>query len=277
MSKASTTSRIVAVDGTWLMHRAFHVRPSAVPYMVFGWICRFAVTRRATHIVACFDSGRSFRHDIYDGYKANRGESSPIKEYTPVLSSMLAKANIGAIYGDTFEADDLLATIGNFPTLRQAGLDCKVELVTPDKDNLQCITEFCQVLRPGVSGKPDVLWGLDKLASEMYGLLPRQYLDLQTLFGDKTDCIPQLMTPAKASRIIKEHGSLMAYLKADEAFASKNAEALNRNRKLVKLLKGCVDFEPEHFQVAKIKSGLDFKSDWYSQLTSSKKSLFSSL
>jgi DNA polymerase I len=270
--------KIVAIDATWLMHRAYHVRPVSVPYMVFNWICRFAVERKATHLVACFDSGRSFRHDIYDQYKSNRGEDSPVSAYRPALEALLTKANIGFILGGVHEADDLLATIGHSALMISIfGHDVKAELVTPDKDNLQCITQSCRVLRPGVSGNPDVLWDLAKLASEVHGFLPRQYLDWQTLIGDGVDTIPQIVTPGKAAKLILKHGSLKQYLESEESsnLVATYEKEIRRNRKLVKLLTNCFEFDPELYKVSEVKPGLDFRSEWYAHLTTKRKSLFS--
>ena len=270
-----TKVKIVAVDGTWLMHRAFHVRPASVPYMVFGWVCRYAFERKATHLVVCFDSGRSFRHDIYDGYKANREGGSPVHEYEKPLQGILRKANIGFVLGEANEADDLLATIGHSVLMTAIfGNDISVELVTPDKDNLQCITKVCHVLRPGVSGNPDVLWDFDKLKSET-GLSPSQQLDLQTLTGDATDAIPQIMSEGKAKKLILKHGTLKAYLNSDMEFTEAHEVELRRNRKLVKLLTECFDFEPDLYKVSSIIPNLDLKSTYYHELTAKRKSLFS--
>lgn len=267
--------KIVAIDGTWLMHRAFHVRPESVQYMVLGWVCRFAFLRKATHVVVCFDSGRSFRHDIYDGYKASRKPGKLGPDIPKATRALLAKAGIGHVNGGVFEADDLLNTIGNFPTLRQSGVGCHVDLVTPDKDNLQGISSSCTVIRPGVSGKEDAVWTPAVLAREEHGLTPRQYLDHQTLLGDKTDCIPQLMTKMASVKLVKAHGSLKNFLLADESgFARKFKAEIIRNRKLVTLLKDCVELDLEEFDVRNLKKGLDFKNPWYRDLTEKRRGLF---
>ena len=269
LKTAKTTKvKVVGVDCTWLMHRGFHVRPASMPYMVFGWVCRFAVTREATHLVPCFDTGRSFRHGFYDEYKSDRGISL-VNEYVPQVLELFQQAGFGALRKDTFEADDLLATLSALGSPTVA-----VEMATPDKDNFQCIHDHCLQLRPGVSGKEDVVWDVKKLHQE-FGFTPAQFLDYQTLLGDATDTIPKILTPAKAKKAVLEFGSLKKYMEKNPDFTEEHGEALQRNRKLVKLVKDACEVDLTRFAVTRVKKGLKHKSQWYQELVNGKRSLFS--
>lgn len=262
--------RVVAVDATWLLHRAFHVRPSGVPYMTFGWVCQYALQYQATHIIPCFDTGKSFRHDVYPGYKAARnknvapGAPRP-SDYVDSTVAFLRKAGFDVLLGNGFEADDLLKTVGEL-----ADSKIKTILVTPDKDNLQGISENCVQVRPGVAGNPDVVWDLKRLLTET-GFTPRQYRDHQILIGDDTDCIPKILTPAKAKKIILEHGSLGKFFstKEGEKFYWDNRSALVRNRQLVSLLNECCTVDLSRHAVEKIRRTPrvhEVKSTWYLKL-----------
>lgn len=241
--------------------------------MVLGWVCQFAYERKATHVIPCFDTGKSFRYKIYKAYKGNRpkieeGDSSP-SEYLLTTMSVLQATGLTPLCKKTFEADDLLATIA-----ASADADVLVEIVTQDKDNFQCISKYCKQIRPGVMGRPDVVWDLKMLLKET-GFTPKQFLDYQTLIGDKsTDNIPSILTPAKAKKIVLENGSLVKYLNQDQEFSRANEKDLLRNRKLVRLVKNCVEIDLEKYDVRLVRKGLSHKSKFYQQLTQTKKTLF---
>ena len=140
-------------------------------------------------------------------------------------------------------------------------------MLTRDKDNLQCITDECNVIRPGVSGIPDVRIGYEELANEYYGFTPAQYLDFQTLLGDKVDNIPKILTPAKAAKTVLEYGSLKAWLERNPDFIEEHGEALMLNRKLVRLVTDCFELEPDKYAVSRLdKKRNDCRSVAYNDL-----------
>ena len=263
--------KICAVDATWLLHRAHHSKSPHQVTMIVNWICGYVISTRSTHLAVCFDTGKSFRYDLYKDYKANRhklivNEPTPVAhphDYYEELVRTLENLRIPVVTRLRMEADDLLATIG-----KQAP---RSVLVTKDKDQLQCISETCDVLQPGVMGNPDVLLTLKSFQADR-GLTPAQFLDVQTLMGDKVDNIPQLITPAKARNIVLQHGSVKAWINSAD---TPDKELLSRvllNRKLVKMLTDCIPgFDMRDFVIPK---GQSTKIVKYQEMVNSKKSLF---
>ena len=262
-------SRIVVVDCTYLMHRAWHVRPNAVQYMILGWLCQYVLEEKATHVIAAFDSGRSFRHDLIKAYKGTRTKRGP-NEAGPddtfdVTVKYLQSLGIHCEFGGRAEADDVLATVGyQWPKLIKKGIAI---LATKDKDNLQGITDSCYVLKPGTLAQGNKIVTAKELLADT-GLSPAQYLDYQTLIGDSIDNIPKILSPAKAKKLILEAGSLKAYMKQDFKFANENAAALNTNRRLVKLLTNCFELTPDSYKVSNMRLNVpSVKSTFYKKLS----------
>lgn len=268
---------LLVVDGTWHIHRAFYIRPSSIQYMVFGWVCQYIVETKATHVLVAFDSGRSFRHDIMDGYKAGRpqkqeGVAAP-SDYLKPVSKYLTMLGVHCEFAECLEADDLLQTAAvQFPVVVKYG---KVVLATPDKDNHQGLSEDCSILKPASIKKGgNVRFTVQDLL-ESTGFTPEQYLDYQTLIGDNTDKIPKILTPAVAKKIILKHKSLKRFLQKTPEFIEEHGFELMRNRKLVKLLSNCFDLNVERYKVSNIQKGrTDVKSSHYRQLSSANRSLF---
>ena len=146
--------------------------------------------------------------------------------------------------GGRYEADDVLATAGH----QGEKYFKEVLLGTPDKDNLQCITEKCKILKIGVSKNPDKIIGLPELYAD-HGFTPAQFLDFQTLIGDKTDNVVGVTTPAPAKKMILEYGSLKEWLMRNPDYVEENGKVLMRTRKLVKLVKDCFELDPDRYSV----------------------------
>ena len=278
MTTKKSNDVIVAIDGTWLMHRAWHVRPNAVQYLILGWVCQYVLEQKASHTLVAFDTGRSFRHDIIENYKGTRVKSEDgtgAGDVFEVTVDYLQSLGIHCEFSGTNEADDVLNTVG-YQWPRYHGK--RAVLGTKDKDNLQGITEdgSCVVLKPGTLAQGNKLITAQVLFDQT-GFTPKQHLDYQTLIGDKIDNIPAIITPAKAKKMILEFGSLKEYMVNNAAWSSENAVALNRNRKAVKLLTDCFELTPEKYAISRLKKGRsDVKSTFYKQLseTSSKRRLF---
>lgn len=267
--------KICGVDATWLLHRAHHSKSPHQVTMIVNWICTYVMQTRSTHMAVCFDTGKSFRYDLFKDYKANRhkleaGEEPPTSDagdYYDELRTTLDILRIPVVTKRGMEADDLLATIG-------ACADNSV-LVSKDKDQLQCLTGDCSILQPGVMGNPDVFIDLKSFKAG-WGMTPAQFLDVQTLMGDATDNIPALLTPAVAKRLVLKYGSIKAWMNSGKEPPTQNfVKKMVLNRKLVKMLTGCFDFDMDKFKIPKRPSS-PTKIDKYMELVNSvgKKSLF---
>lgn len=251
---------LVALDCTWLMHRAFYVNPNHCVSMVIGWVCRYSQELNSTHILACVDTGKSFRKDLDPLYKANRSGKSVVHEAVDDLMRRLPKIGIAVHASDGNETDDVLATVG-YKSKRSI-------LVTSDKDNLQCVSDRCSIYIPSVGGRPEKHINLSNFLEFSNGLSPSQFLDWQTLTGDKIDNIPKLLQPAVSRKLILKHKSLRKYLETKEgaAWAKKNEIRLRLNRKLVKLKTDCFELDLKRYRRPLVNTGYEPSNNWYKTL-----------
>lgn len=241
--------KICAIDATWLMHRAHNTMSAQKVTMIVNWICGYVMQTRSTHLAACFDTGKSFRYGLYKEYKANRhkladGEDPPTSnanDYYTELRATLEMLRIPVVSKLGLEADDILATIG-------AQASCSV-LVSKDKDQLQGLSKTCSIMQPGVMGNLDVFINLPTFVKSR-GITPAQFLDIQTLMGDKTDNIPELLTPAVARKLVLKHGSIKAWMNSGATPPTREfVQRMQLNRKLVKMLTDCVPFDMSKFKI----------------------------
>src|SRR4029453_5302053 len=94
-------------------------------------------------IAVCFDLGRpAYRHEVYDGYKANRRTTpDDFSSQMPLVREVLASLRIPGVEVAGYEADDLIATLGR--EAREEKLP--VLVVTGDRDTLQLIDDAADV------------------------------------------------------------------------------------------------------------------------------------
>lgn len=168
-----------------------------------------------THFAVVLDApGKTFRHEIYEGYKGQR-QSCPdeIREAIPHLLGLMKAMAIPVIQVPGVEADDVIGTMA----FRAVEEGIAVAVASPDKD-------FLQLLRPGVillrpPKKPAPGERVNKYAlipysqadfEEEYGLQPEQFVDVLALAGDASDNVPGVpgIGPKTAVALLKEWGSL---------------------------------------------------------------------
>ena len=138
------------------------------------------------HVVCCFDVGRSFRADRYDGYKATRRPTpDDLRDQFPIVRETLTAFGIPIHEMEGFEADDLIGSLS-----RQAELqDLETYIVSGDLDMLQLVTERTKLLTTRLGVNSTVIYDPQRIY-ERYGLGPSQMIDFKALKGDSTDNIP---------------------------------------------------------------------------------------
>jgi DNA polymerase-1 len=132
------------------------------------------------YIGVAFDHGKTFRHEAYPPYKAQR-EATPedIKLSVPYIKSILTAMNIPILQVDGFEADDVIGTLAT--KAGEAGV--MTYMLTPDKDYGQLIRDNVFMYRPRHGGGYDVIG--NKEIEEKYGIkTAKQVIDLLALMGD---------------------------------------------------------------------------------------------
>lgn len=141
-----------------------------------------------THIAVCFDpSGKTFRHEAYPEYKAQRqAQPEDITLSVPYIKRIIKAFNIPIVEADGFEADDVIGTLAR----RAEAEGFTTYMMTPDKDYGQLVTDRILMYRPSLRGQGFEIRG-PKEVCEKYGIKsPRQVIDLLALEGDTSDNIP---------------------------------------------------------------------------------------
>ncbi len=161
----------------------------------------------------------TFRHKMYDGYKATRkGMPEELAQQMPVLKELLADLGFVMVNREGWEADDILGTLAAACTQRRD--DCL--LATGDRDSLQLVSPSTTVLLAATRmGRSEtVVMDLDAVR-EKYGLEPRQLIDVKSLMGDTSDNIPGVpgIGEKTATGLVQHFGSLAGvYEHLDDPF-----------------------------------------------------------
>ena len=150
----------------------------------------------------------TFRHKMYDGYKANRhGMPDELAAQMPLLRQLLTDLGYKLVTAEGWEADDILGTLA--AACDKRGETCY--LATGDRDNLQLVSPHTTVLLATTSRGHSETRVMDQAAvQEKYGLAPRQLIDVKSLQGDTSDNIPGVkgIGEKTALALIQQFGSL---------------------------------------------------------------------
>jgi DNA polymerase I len=195
----TATAPLVLLDGHSLAYRAFFALPSdlqtttgQLTNVVYGFttmLVKLFGDFAPDRIAVCFDLGRpAYRHDVYEGYKANRRTTpSEFSAQMPLVREVLAALRIPVVEVEGYEADDLIATL--VEEAKAEGLP--VLIVSGDRDNLQLVDDAADVrvmmTRRGIT---DTAVYDEAGVEERYGVPPGRYLDLAALRGDTSDNLP---------------------------------------------------------------------------------------
>ena len=164
-----------------------------------------------THLAVAFDpAGKTFRHEMYEPYKAQRQETpEDIRKSVPVIKDIIRAYNIPILEVEHYEADDVIGTAAS----RFASADTEVYMLTPDKDYGQLVGQNIWMLRPMKGGTFEKL-GPDEINAK-YGIdSPKKVIDLLGLMGDSSDNIPGCpgVGEKTAITLIKQFGGIDALL-----------------------------------------------------------------
>ena len=157
-----------------------------------------------SHIAVCFDpGGKTFRHEAYPEYKANRDKTPEgILTAVPYIKRILEAYHIPVIVVDGYEADDVIGTMAHLAQEH----DFFTYMVTGDKDFAQLVTDQVKLYNPA---KGEIL-GVQEVKDKYNLQDPLQVIDLLGLMGDTADNIPGCpgVGPKKAESLISQFGSI---------------------------------------------------------------------
>ena len=190
--------KLMILDGNSILNRAFYgirlltTADGLYTNAVFGFITilrKLLAEDRPDALCVAFDlKAPTFRHKLYDGYKATRkGMPEELAVQLPWIRQVLDAMNIPRYELEGWEADDLLGAVS--VKCAQAGWDCLV--VTGDRDSLQLITDRTHVkLITTRTGRNDATEYDEAAFQAEYGFPPAGLVDLKALMGDSSDNIP---------------------------------------------------------------------------------------
>ena len=187
------------------------------------------------YIGVVFDvSAPTFRHKMYEAYKANREEMpEDLRKSIPYIRNIIKAFNIPIIEMEGFEADDVIGTLA-----QKANKEGFVTyMMTPDKDYAQLVTDKILMYKPGKSGGDAEVWGL-KEVRENFGIqTAEQVIDVLGLMGDTADNIPGCpgIGPKTAEKLISEFGSIDGIYANINKIKGKQQENLIEFEKQVRL------------------------------------------
>ncbi|MDR1669912.1 MAG: DNA polymerase I [Oscillospiraceae bacterium] len=227
MQKNPLTGAVMAVDGNSIVNRAFYgIRPltndEGVPtHAVYGFLTilrKLLNDYKPEGLCVAFDlPAPTFRHSLYDGYKAAR-KSMPddLAVQMPLLREVLAALRVPVYELAGYEGDDVLGTIAQL--CADAQTPCIV--ATGDRDSFQLIGGFVTVAH--VNNKETRLRDAASIQEE-YGLTPAQLTDLKALEGDSSDQIPGVpgIGEKSALALMREFGGLDAIYQSIDTVPAK--------------------------------------------------------
>ena len=256
--------KLLILDGNSVINRAFFgVRPLTTreglyTHAIYGFLNileRMEKEEQPEAVCVAFDlHGPTFRHEMFDGYKATRhGMPEELAQQMPIMKQVLQAMNIPIYEAQGWEADDVIGTVGRICS--NCGWECVV--VTGDRDSLQLIDENVHVKlvisKPGQTTA--TLYDEAKFREE-YGFQPEKMVDLKALMGDSSDNIPGVagVGPKTATELLLKFGSLDGVYSnlSDESIRPKLREKLETGKDMAYLsydlatirCNAPIDFEP---------------------------------
>ncbi|WP_066294708.1 5'-3' exonuclease [Bacillus sp. FJAT-29937] len=241
------------VDGMALLFRAyfatavhgqFMVNSKGVPTnAVYGFVKHFlaAVSNfNPSHVAVCWDMGsKTFRTEMYDGYKANRPEA-PI-ELVPqfdLVKEIVEAFDVPNIGLQGYEADDCIGTIAS-----RVKEEAFVNILTGDQDILQLLDERISVVLLQ-KGYGNYLVHTKDSFYEEKGIHPRQMIDLKAFMGDTSDNYPGVkgIGEKTALKLLQQFGHIEGVLenldqltKAQKTKIEQDLEMLHLSRQLAEI------------------------------------------
>ncbi len=206
--------KILLIDGNSIMNRAFYgirllTSKKGVPTNALtGFLNIYAKLLKEDkpdRVAAAFDlKAPTFRHKLYAEYKAGR-HAMPDELVTqmPIIKDILRSLGVSVIELEGYEADDIIGTLSRVAAEQNA--DCVIS--TGDRDSFQLVNDRVTVRL--ASNKDDIYYTPEKLF-EVYGVKPRQMLEVKALMGDSSDNIPGVpgIGEKTALSLIQKFGSV---------------------------------------------------------------------
>ena len=193
--------KLVLIDGNSIMNRAFYgimgsktltTKDGKYTNAIYGFLAilfKLLEDEKPEYIAVSFDlKAPTARHKLYDGYKANRkGMPNELAEQMPIIKEVLKAMNIDIVEKEGYEGDDIIGTLSKYG--EEKGLE--VIILSGDRDTFQLATDNVKIHIPRTkAGKTETeIYDRNKV-KEVYGIEPKQLIEVKGLQGDTSDNIP---------------------------------------------------------------------------------------
>lgn len=208
-------NKLLLVDGSALLHRAYHAYPpfttksGVIVGAVYG-VASILISAidevQPTHLMVAWDLPKpTFRHEKYVGYKAQRQKAdAEMVEQIPLVKEVIETMGVVQVAEEGYEADDIIGTLSKL-----GNEDNDVVILTGDQDTMQLVNDHVRILTPAKGANPPVLYGPDEVWNK-YGVHPEQIVDYKALVGDPSDNIPGVagIGPKGAAQLLKTFETL---------------------------------------------------------------------
>ncbi len=208
------TPPLILVDGSSYLYRAYHIpqlqqlrnargEPTGAIYGVLNMLRKLRNDYAPEYMAVVFDAkGKTFRHDLYKDYKANRPQMpDDLQKQIEPLHTIVKAMGLPLLCIEGVEADDIIGTLTRHA--QQQGRS--VLISTGDKDMAQLVNPRVQLVNTMTNTLLD-----EKGVLEKFGVKPGQIIDYLALMGDSSDNIPgvEKVGPKTAAKWLQEHGTL---------------------------------------------------------------------
>ena len=191
--------KLLVLDGNSILNRAFYgvklltTKDGRFTNGIYGFLSILLRLRDLCEpdaVVAAFDlRAPTFRHKLYDGYKAGRkGMPDELAQQVPTLKTLLPALGVTILEREGYEADDILGTLAR---VCEQDDEWQCFIATGDRDALQLVsTETTVLLAATKMGRPVTTAYTPDKVLEDYGVTPPQLIEVKALMGDSSDNIP---------------------------------------------------------------------------------------
>ncbi len=190
--------KLMIIDGNSIANRAFYgIRlltnkdgvPTNAVYGFMNILLKNIADIAPDYVTVAFDlSAPTFRHKMFDGYKAQRkGMPDELRVQMPIIKEVISAMQIPILELEGYEADDIIGTLSAL--CEDKGIECCI--ITGDKDDLQLASQLTKIYLTTTS-KGSTVTDIynDTAVVEKYGVTPTEYVDVKALMGDTSDNIP---------------------------------------------------------------------------------------
>ncbi|MEZ7874630.1 MAG: DNA polymerase I [Bacteroidales bacterium] len=246
--------KLYLIDGHALIFRSYYAflrRPminskGEDTSILFGFtktLTDLIIRERPSHLAVAFDPpSKTFRHELYPLYKANRAETPElIKSALDPLIEIVSSMSIPVLMRPGFEADDVIGTLAK----KAESEGFTVFMLTPDKDYGQLVSENIFQCKPGKNGGENIIIGPEQIKEE-YGINdPRSVIDILAIWGDASDNVPGVRGVGEVGsrKLIQKYGTVENIYKHLDELPAKQQDAFREAESHISLSKHLVTIE----------------------------------